>query len=225
MESTKRKELKGKIKRRRDRLHSGSSGKIALVPPKASSAKRTQLSGRAPVAVLHDGEVRLEPFSESHLSGRYVSWLRDRHVVRYSEQRHRTHSLSSCRQYWKGMRDSGNPLWAIMLLADGVWRHVGNISATIDYANAVADVGILVGERSAQGRGVGKRAWALVCDHLLGTGGMRKVTAGTMSVNEPMLRIMRSTCMIEEGTRKGQFLLDGKSVDLVMFAKFRVFAC
>ena len=67
--------------------------------------------------------------------------------------------------------------------------------------------------------GIGTRAWTLAIDWLLGLGGMRKVTAGTMAGNEAMLALMRKSGMIEEGRRRGQFLLDGRAVDGVLTAK------
>jgi RimJ/RimL family protein N-acetyltransferase len=49
---------------------------------------------------------------------------------------------------------------------------------------------------------------------------MRKVTAGTMAINEPMLRIMYASGMVEEGRRKRQFLVDGAEIDAVLVALF-----
>jgi RimJ/RimL family protein N-acetyltransferase len=49
---------------------------------------------------------------------------------------------------------------------------------------------------------------------------MRKVTAGTMVVNEPMLRIMYTSGMVEEGRRRRQFLFDGTEIDAILVALF-----
>jgi [ribosomal protein S5]-alanine N-acetyltransferase len=173
------------------------------------------------VPTLKNGTVRLESFGPDHLTDTYVSWLRDSHVMRFSEQRHRSHDVESCRAYWQAMQQGGHPLWAIMLNDGAVSRHVGTISASVDYPNRSADIGILVGDRAAQGKGVGGRAWQLVCDYLLGPAAIRRISAGTMSINKPMLQIMRRTGMIEEGRRREYFLVDGEPVDLVMFALFR----
>jgi len=161
--------------------------------------------------------VRIEPFAERHLTARYVAWLNDTDVVRYSEQRHRRHTLESCRAYRVSLAGTPHKFWAIEVPTLG---HVGNITATVDPANRVADLAILLGERNAWGRGIGTRAWMLALEWLLGPGGMRKVTAGTMAENKAMLAIMKKSGMEEEGRRRAQFLLDGRPVDAVLVARF-----
>jgi [ribosomal protein S5]-alanine N-acetyltransferase len=167
--------------------------------------------------VVDAAQVRLKPFAERHLTARYVAWLNDPEVVRYSEQRHRRHTLESCRAYRDSLAGTPHKFWAIEAPTLG---HVGNITATVDSANRVADLAILLGERAAWGCGVGTRAWALALEWLLGPGGMRKVTAGTMAENAAMLAIMKKSGMDEEGRRRGQFLLDGRPVDAVLMARF-----
>ena len=162
--------------------------------------------------------LRLVAFSEKHLVERYVSWLNDPEVVRYSEQRHSTHTLESCREFWKSFDGTPNLYWAIEEAATG--RHIGNIDTHIDAPNQVADVGIVLGEKEIWGVGYGGEAWNGVLEYLLGTGGMRKVTAGTMVTNAGMLGIMRKAGMVEEGRRQKNYLLDGDEVDLILVARF-----
>jgi [ribosomal protein S5]-alanine N-acetyltransferase len=161
--------------------------------------------------------ITLEPFSEKYLTERYVSWLNDPAVVRYSEQRHRRHSLASCADYLSSIRSGHYHFWAIVSPEFG---HIGNITASIDVPNRVGDIAIMIGARAVQGRGFGKAAWSQAMEWLLREGGMRKVAAGTMAENAPMLAIMRATGMHEEGRRRGQLLLDGRPVDLVLVARF-----
>ena len=54
-------------------------------------------------------------------------------------------------------------------------------------------------------------------DHL----GIRKVTAGTMSENKAMLKVMENCKMKVEGVKKAHFILDGNEVDLVFSAVFK----
>ncbi len=171
----------------------------------------------APVLAFEGG--LLAPFGPEHLTGRYVAWLVDQDVVRYSEQRHRSHDRHSCQSYVEAMAAAGNLFWAIEA-DDEDPKHIGNIVAYLDRANRVADMTILIGEKGAWGNGYGKAAWCAACDWLAGAGGMRKLTAGTMAANKPMLALMRASGMGDDGARRRQFLLDGEEVDLVMMARF-----
>ena len=164
------------------------------------------------------GRVRVVPFSERHMSERYIGWLNDRQVVRYSELRHRAHTAADCRGYADTMRRQGHLFWAI---ETGDSRHIGNLTAIIDRNNGLADLSILIGERDVWGKGYGAQAWRLACRELLGGERLRKVRAGTMSVNAGMLAIMNKTGMQPDGVWRRHLLFEGREVDVVFAALFR----
>lgn len=170
--------------------------------------------------VLTTNRLLIEPFQEKYLTERYVSWLNDPEVVRFSENRHRTFTLESCRAYLASFENSPHYFWAI-IAKDERLGHVGNINAYVDPPNLVADIGILIGERAVWGGGIGTEAWIAVCRYLLDEVGMRKVTAGAMATNTGMLHIMKKAGMVEDGVRKRHFLADGREVDLIYAALYR----
>lgn len=169
--------------------------------------------------VIESARLRLEPFGDAHLTDRYLGWLNDPETVRYSEQRHRRHDRASALEYLRAMEASQDHFWAIVR-KDGTPAHIGNLSAYVDRANGVADMAIMIGEASARGAGYGREAWQTAGDWLLGQAGIRKLTAGTMACNTAMLATMWSCGMLEDGRRRGQFLLDGEPVDLIYGARF-----
>jgi ribosomal-protein-alanine N-acetyltransferase len=151
-------------------------------------------------------------------TSRNLGWLRDPEVVRFSEQRHREHMLSSQLRYIDSF-GGRSYLWAIVLAENG--EHIGNISAVHDEPNNVSDVGILIGETSAWGKGYGGEAWKAICDWLLNRdrGNIRKLEAGCMRDNVAMLKIIRDSRFVEEGERKNHFLLNGAPVSAVLFGR------
>ncbi len=161
----------------------------------------------------------LEPFAERHLSSGIVDWLNDPAVVRYSDQRHRTHTVETCREYLASFVGSPNHYWAI-LLANDRERMIGSITAYVDAPNAVADVGILIGDKRFWRGGYGSEAFAAVVDWFFERRGVRKVTAGTMAENKGMIGIMRKTGMREEGVKERYYLLEGREVDMVCATVF-----
>ncbi len=164
---------------------------------------------------IRTARLAIAPVTEEHLTPRYVGWLNDPEVVRYSEQRFKTHTLDSCRAYLESFAGTDNLFLALIADSEG---HIGNMTAYVD-RYGVVDVGILVGERAVWGRGYGSEAWQSVCGALI-DGGARKVTAGTLSVNQGMLAIMERAGMVPDGRRVRQCLIDGREVDVIYAALF-----
>lgn len=163
--------------------------------------------------------VRLEPFSAIHLTPTYVAWLNDPEVVRFSDQRFREHTIESCRGYVESFVGSPNAFWAILRRADTP-AHVGTVSMYLDPHHGVADFGIMVGDRGAWGTGVGYDAWRGLCEYAFREIEVRKVTAGTLSVNASMLRIMEKAGMVPDGVRQKHCLFEGAEVEVVHAALF-----
>lgn len=169
---------------------------------------------------VHETErLRIQPFGEQHLTERYLGWLADPEVVRWSEQRYRTHTLASCRAYHASFRGTPNMFFAIVA-KDPVLGHVGNLNVYVDERHGTADIGILLGERAAWGKGYGREAWEAVMRALLGEARIRKVSGGCIADNVAMVKIMRACGMIEDGRRTREYVYDGREVDVVTFAAF-----
>jgi RimJ/RimL family protein N-acetyltransferase len=171
--------------------------------------------------VIRTPRLVLEPFDvQRHLTPRYVSWLNDPRVVRYSEQRHVSHTTASCRQYVDSFRGTASCLWAIQVKDEGL-AHIGNLAAYVDEPNRLAELAILIGESSHGGKGFGTEAWSGAIGHLFQASQVRKVHAGTMAENVPMLKIFEKTGMAIESRRSRHYLLEGREMDLVCAAIFR----
>ncbi len=161
----------------------------------------------------------ITPFKEEHLTQRYVNWLNDPDVVKYSEQLYKYHTLESCRTYWESYKNTPHYFWAI-ISRDAIQGHIGNLNAYVDTNNRVADMGILIGDKRIWGNGYGTEAWIAVGDYLLNHLGLRKISAGTLEVNLGMINIMRHSGMTEDGRRRRHYLFEGQEVDLIFAAVF-----
>ena len=140
--------------------------------------------------------------------------------MKYSEQRHKMHTLETCRAYLQSFENSSHYFWAILERAKGL-GHIGNINAYVDNNNALADIGILIGQETSQNQHYGLEAWFGVCNYLFRSDGIRKLTAGTLSVNHRMIKLMRRSGMIKDGIRKRHYLYQGKETDIIHMALFR----
>ncbi len=150
---------------------------------------------------------------------RNVAWLRDPAVVKFSQQQHANHSLSSQLRYVTSFGGRSH-LWGIYLVDQGS-LHIGNVSARHDLPNNTADVGIMIGDGDFWHKGYGKEAWKAACGWLLDKdcGAVRKLEAGCAKNNEAMLRIIRDTGFKQEGELLNKFVLQGQLVSALLFGR------
>lgn len=167
---------------------------------------------------ISTNRLSLRPLTKATV--RQVAWLLNPAVVKYSEQRHESHSLKSQLRFVDSFSGRSH-LWGVHLALTG--DHIGNLTARYDDNNGVADVGIMIGDTNCWGLGMGGEAWKAACFWLLdqNCGNIRKLEAGCMRENEAMMKIIRATGFTEEGERKNHFLLDGRPVGMVLFGRHR----
>lgn len=161
----------------------------------------------------------IRPFHRSDLTSRYISWLNDPETSRYSELRHTLQTKETCTAYFDRMKRAGNWFLAI-IRKDGKPAHIGNLSVEFERSNQIADMAIVLGEKTAWGCGYGREAWKAVLDHLLQSGHAYKVRAGTMAENKTMIGVALASGMSQEAVQRGEYLLNGKRVDRLRFASF-----
>ena len=158
--------------------------------------------------------VELRTFAPENLTESYLGWLRDPNLMRFSNQRFRTHNMESCRAHLASFATTDNLFLAIYYKN----KFIGTMTAYRSAAHGTADIGLLI-SASVQGKGLGKDAWTTLMKHLLDKG-TRKVTGGTLRCNAAMVRIMQGCGMHPDGVRAGQELIDGVAHDMLHFAKF-----
>jgi RimJ/RimL family protein N-acetyltransferase len=150
----------------------------------------------------------------------HVGWLNDPEIVRYSEQRHKTHTLESQHRYLNDF-PADSHIWLISLKDRFTFNlgSVGTITAYVDSRNKLADMGILIGERIVRGFAYGLEAWVEVMRFLF-SDGTRKIECGCMSRNAAMRMLAAKSDMTFEGLRRDHFMLDGRLDDLMLFGKY-----
>ena len=160
----------------------------------------------------------LTSFSDEHLTEKYVSWLNDSDVVRFSEQRHLKHTKQICLKYINSFKITKNKLLVIIIKKSK--KHIGNLSINIDLNNQLAEMNIIIGDKSEWGNGYGSEAWGIILDYLIKDIKIRKVIAGAMTRNEFMIKIFKKHHMTMESIKPREYLLNGEEVDLIYYAKY-----
>ena len=154
-----------------------------------------------------------------HVTDSYVSWLNDPEINRYLESRFVTHTVESTKAFSASVLASPSSLF-LGIKSHQLDRHVGNIKlGPVDPHHATADIGILIGDKAAWGKGIATSAIeaisAIAANHL----GLRKLTAGCYASNVGSQRAFEKAGFQVEGMRPAQFLLDGRPEDLVLMGR------
>lgn len=155
------------------------------------------------------------PYHRAFDLERQIGWLNDKHVVKYSEQRHREHTMESQWKYIASFDQVASHCWEISHKYGCYDYPIGTITAQRDIMNKVADIGILIGKRDLWGAGYGKEAWRAVMSYLFADG-IQKIEAGTVRDNIGMVKIMNKSGMSPEGIRRNHIILDGKPHDVIL---------
>ena len=168
---------------------------------------------------LLNKDIRVVDFKSKHITENYISWLNDEDVVKYSEQRHVVHNFDNVTKYFNDKLNSDDYFLAIEFF-DKEWIHIGNIGVSVNKPNNLADVSIIIGEKKYWGKGIALIAWKLVLDMLLKKLKFRLVTAGTMELNEPMLKIIKKSEMKIDAVLPARFDFNGKYISMVLASKY-----
>ncbi len=165
-------------------------------------------------------KVVIRNFKSSDIDDDYVSWLNDKNITKFSNQRFMKHCKKTCKAYFNSIKSEGD-IFLLISLKESEER-IGTMTVHFFKNHKTADIGILIGKKNFWGHGLGEEAWSLVMNYLLKKSFIRKVTGGTLSCNKGMIKIFKKTGMIQDGIRKNHELVNNKPYNMVHYAKFKL---
>jgi RimJ/RimL family protein N-acetyltransferase len=163
--------------------------------------------------------IKLCEFTKFHINNEYIGWLNDPQVVKFSNQRFIHHDFGSCSAYHQSFKGSKNLFLAIHLKDNN--KFIGTMTVYFSSSCMVADLGLMIGNTSYWGKGIGQEVWQIVMTYMLKIKKIPKVTGGTLSCNLGMINIMKKTGMQLDSERIKSELVNDRPINTIYFAKFR----
>jgi ribosomal-protein-alanine N-acetyltransferase len=163
--------------------------------------------------------VRLEALDpERDVTPEYLSWLNDPAVFRFLGSKF-PQTTQSARNYVLGI---ARPNFIAKIVVCGDSRHIGNLAMQgFDSIHRNMELGIVVGDAAARGKGYGREACGLALQFAFNHLGVQKVTAGTVAGNEAMKKVFLSLGFSIEGTLRSHYELEGQRLDVLRFGLLR----
>ena len=165
--------------------------------------------------------IRLRTLEPEDVTETYVEWLNDPKINRFLEVRLKRQTFESTQDFVIAMQESAvNILFGMFLKVDN--RHVGNIKlGPIDYHHGRAEIGLVIGEQSVWGQGIGSQAIRAVAEYAFGDLNLYKVCAGYYADNIGSGRAFARAGFHVEARFPEHWLLDGNRHDEVIVSRFR----
>jgi len=91
---------------------------------------------------------------------------------------------------------------------------------SLDAANATGRLGVLIGEQSDRGRGLGTEAVRLLLGYGFGYLGLRRVNLAVLADNAGAIRVYEKLGFVREGLERKAVLRAGRYVDVVHMGVF-----
>jgi len=165
--------------------------------------------------------IALRALRPADVKGPYLHWLNDADVCRGNLHHVYPYSVEAAMAYVRTSSETQQHLiLAITLRKDG--RHIGNIALqNINAISRSAEFGILIGDKKVWGKGFGREAGRLLCNHGFSSLNLHRIACGTFEDNAAMRSLALSLGMKEEGRRRQAVFKQGRYVDMIEYGVLR----
>ncbi len=169
---------------------------------------------------LETSQTGLRPLTAADATDEYLSWLNDHEVTKGLETGVFPSTKVSLLDFIKktsGSKD--NVIFAIIDKSNG--KHIGNIKlGNINWVHRHGELGILIGEKKAWGKGHGTDACKLLVQYAFEKLNLRKVWLAVFSNNPAAINIYKKIGFVEEGCLKEHVFSDGQFADKLLMSIF-----
>ena len=168
-----------------------------------------------PIVNIEGELVSLGPIRREHIP-LYLRWINDFGTTRYLDIRPRPMTLEQeIAWFEQASVNRAQPMFTIYERVTG--RPIGNCGLhEVDYSNRRTDVGIMIGELDARGRGFGTEAMRLLLDFAFTVLGMHSVMLLVYEYNYPARRSYEKAGFREIGRRRECRWYNGRFWDEIL---------
>lgn len=175
------------------------------------------MSERPREAFLTGDRCYLRPLREADIEGNWLHWFNDPEVTRHMLRGIFPATVESQTEFYRQVATGSDSDLVLAIVAREGDVHIGNIGLhRIDWQNRCAEYGVVIGERSFAGQGIGTEATHLICRHGFDRLNLHRIWLGVFAVHEVAIRLYQRVGFKIEGTLREEILRDGRYHDKVI---------
>ena len=154
------------------------------------------------------------------ISEKYLAWMNDFEIHKYTEQKYIKHSKTRIRKFVKKKNKSNNEfLYGIFLKKNNLNIHIGNIKlGPINFTHKIGEISYFIGERELWGKGFTTLAIKEIIK-IAKKKGLKKIKAGLYEMNIGSKKVLEKNNFKLEGKMKSEIIYKGKRYDMYWFGK------
>lgn len=168
-----------------------------------------------------DHEVYLRALEPDDLKGDWPAWFNDPDVTRFSSGGYYPNSVATQETYFDKVSKSDSDV-VLAIIERGSERHVGNVGLhRIERIHRTAYLGIVLGDKSVWGRGIGARCWRAITDYGFSVLNLHKICATILDGNVASMKCAERSGFRVEGRQVKQMYKNGSYVDVFSLGLLR----
>ena len=189
--------------------------KLTMIP----KAEEHALVGADPYA--EGSLVFLRPLERTDLNERYLSWLNDPEVTRYTEVGTFPSTMADLENYYRDVVGAkNNVMLAVVDKKSG--QHVGNAKlGPIQWVHRSAIFSILIGEKDLWGKGVGMEATRLMIEYGFNRLNLHRIDLGVFAEHEAAVKCYEKVGFKVEGRMREDLFQGGEYRDRLWMGLLR----
>lgn len=160
-------------------------------------------------------KVSLRALEREDINENYLKWINDSEINQYMESGSYPSNMESLYRYFEGGQNASSSVsFAIINNEDG--KHIGNVKIdSIHWIHRRAFLGIMIGEKSSQGKGYGTEATKLALTYAFNQLNLVKIKLGVVASNIAAVKIYEKIGFNQVGYLVDEFYYHGKYHDMI----------
>lgn len=169
------------------------------------------------LAISIDDGMVLKELRPVDVSQKYVEWLNDYDITKYTEQKYQQHCIESTKNFVREKYSSSNEILFGIFINQ---NHVGNVKlGPISWPHLVSEISFFIGDKNQWGKGIASKSINTVVNYGFEKLNLFKFNASYYQHNHASAKVLEKCGFKIDCVRENQLLFEGKRVDMVLVSK------